>query len=227
MNKHVCIVGAGAALALPLIEHFLSEQDRLTLIYRGYTYPDIAKSNRCLNVMGVDLPDKDDRLSLVPGNIDTLITLMGYTQNHRLGSMPNDAWDEVINDTLTSVFSALNGLLPKMTALGNVIVVGSIVGSTGGFGCSNYAAAKAGLVGLVRAAANEYVSRGICINLLELGYLNAGMGEKLDAKVKERILLTIPLRKFGDVYDFVSAVEFLSKTSYMTGEILTLAGGLR
>lgn len=156
---------------------------------------------------------------------DLLVTLTGRTADMRVGPGARAAWDGVIADTLTSVYDALANVPVKDG--GNVVVVGSVVGSTGGYGCANYAAAKAGLVGLVRSAALEWAGRGVCVNLLELGFMDAGMGARLPPKVRDRALPTIPLGRFGTEAEFVHAVEFLSTVRYMTGSVLTLAGGLR
>ncbi len=109
------------------------------------------------------------------------------------------------------------------------MVVGSVVGSTGGFGCCNYAAAKAGLVGLVRAAANEQAAKGTGtrVNLLELGYVDAGMGERLPEEVKNKSIRAIPLGRFARMDEVLDALDFLIRAPYMTGGVLTLAGGLR
>ena len=97
----------------------------------------------------------------------------------------------------------------------------------GGYGCTNYAAAKAGLVGLVRGAANEWAKHQIMVNLLELGYVDSGMGAELNPRVRDAAVKSIPLGRFATEEDFVHAVEYLATTRYATGTVLTLAGGLR
>lgn len=215
--KHCCIIGGGAALAQPLIAKWLMEGHRVTAVVRD------------------KLPDKghdryDDQYTVLknlrladPANL--LVTMTGHTENVKLCDMGREGWEPVLEGCLTSVVKALSAVVLNDGA--NVVVVGSIIGSTGGFGCASYAAAKAGLVGLVRAAANEWASRNICVNLLELGYCNAGMGARLDAKVRERALAGIPLRRFAEPHEVVEAIDYLSKVRYATGTILNLAGGLR
>lgn len=216
---HIVIVGGGAALAQPLIRHFLlvDATHQLTVVCRT-TLPEEPWSTRMTVV-------KD--LGQVPRGIDVLITMVGSTNDAALRSMTDSQWVEVVNSTLAVPACALRRLLPRLKEGGNIVVVGSIVGSTGGFGCANYAAAKAGLLGLVRAAANEEAYRNVCINLLELGYVDAGMGARLDMKLRAKIEPTIPLKRFGTVADFVGAVDYLAKVRYMSGNVLTLAGGLR
>lgn len=210
--RHICIVTGGASLAQPLISHYGGTYSRITALCH-LTPPDASNKDLATTAWTYDE---------VKEPIDTLVVLPGAFDNARITQMKMTQWSEVIQSTLTSVYNALHHLLPKMNDGGNVVVVGSIVGSTGGYGCANYAAAKAGLVGLVRAAANEH--RKLHINLLELGYIDAGMGKKVD---QSKVLPSIPLGRFGTEEDFVHAVEFLGSTKYCTGNILTLAGGMR
>lgn len=214
----ILIVGGGAALAESLIDHYLSSPDNRVAVVCRKTLPAQRYLSRVLVYRHVED---------VPNYLDLLITLPGHVDNAPLIEMTDGQWNSVVNATLTVPFQALRRLLPVMRPNSNVVVVGSIAGKLGGRGCANYAAAKAGLVGLVSAAANENLDRGICINLLELGYIYAGMGAGLSEALRHKIMHTIPLRRFGDVQDFVLAIEFLSRTRYMSGGILTLAGGLR
>lgn len=214
--KHVVIVGGRAALATPLITYYTGRGDKVTAVCRVKTASDPP-----LRFGQVAQP------SDVEGLVDLVITLTGSVNNAKMSGMTYFQWDQVIEDNLSAAGRALLHLLSKVRDGGNVVVVGSVIGSSGGYGCANYAAAKAGLVGLVRAAANEHATRGVCINLLELGYIDAGMGARLDPKIKEKVMPTIPLGRFGTEEDVVDAITYLGRVRYMTGSVLTLAGGLR
>lgn len=226
---HVVIVGGGAALAQPVIEHFTGDSGYGADCYLNRTHPELSDITAVCRTALPIVPGVNVifELSEVTRPIDVLITMTGAVDNARLDAMTDEQWDKAIAANLTAPFQALRKLLPLVVDNGNVVVVGSIVGSTGGRGCANYAAAKAGLVGLVRAAANEHAARGVCVNLLELGYIDAGMGARLPPKVREAVLPTIPLYRFGAPEDVVLAVDFLARTRYATGTVLTLAGGLR
>ncbi len=224
MSRHWVIVGGGAALAQPLMRQVLSTGDIVTAVCRNTLPADDVPRDRGNGDWIMRIVPRAD---IVAGPIDVLVTLTGTVDNARLVDMNDGAWDGVLQDGLTATFQALRDLLPRMRSPGNVVVVGSVVGSTGGFGCANYAAAKAGLVGLFRAAANEWASRQVVVNMLELGHTELGMGARLDDKVKERVLPMIPLGRFGVAEDFVQAVDFLSRVRWMTGNVLTLAGGMR
>ena len=217
--SHIVIVGGGAVLAQPLIDHYLSDQDNSVTVYCREKLPSEPWPNRLQVLTDYNAPIK---------GVDVLIIMPAHFDNNPLIGMTLSQWNTVIERTLTVPFLALRTFLTQGLRNGsNVVIVGSIAGKLGGRGCANYAAAKAGLVGLVATAANENWDRGICINLLELGYMDVGMGARLSEKVRESTKLAIPLRRFGTVEDFVLAVEFLSKTRYMTGNVLTIAGGLR
>lgn len=159
--------------------------------------------------------------------IDLLVTLTGATSDAKLDAMTPQQWEYVMDANVTTVFNALRHGLPNVKEGGSAVVVGSIVGSTGGYGCANYATAKAALRGLVRAAANENVSRGVRVNLLELGYIDAGMGRRLGQPIKDKIVPAIPMKRFGTLEETVQAIEALEKLTYMTSGVLTLAGGMR
>lgn len=225
--KHYCIVGAGAELAKPLILELLQDGYQVTAVCRN-TAPNFPQDwrGRLKVLLGVDLSARcADLFKRDVGPVDGVITLTGKVRNNLLSAQTIDTWGDVIDDTLTSVFNTLRDVLLKDGA--NVVVVGSIVGSTGGYGCANYAAAKAGLVGLVRAAANEWAARDICVNLLELGYVDAGMGKRLTEEVRQKVLKAIPLGRFAEPAEVSRAIRFLLETRYMTGDVLTFAGGLR
>jgi 3-oxoacyl-[acyl-carrier protein] reductase len=202
MIRRIVVLGMGASLVRPLLENPFKE-DEITLLGREYTTTDL------------------------PNPIDVLITVPGKTHDAKIDGMTFHQWDRSLEDNLSSVGKLFLKCGHRMRNGGNVVVVGSVVGSAGAYGAANYAAAKAGLVGLVRSAALEWAARGVCVNLLELGFTELGMGARLPEKVKARVLPTIPLGRFGTAADFVHAVEFLSATRYMTGGVLTLAGGLR
>lgn len=224
---NICITGAGSAIAASLIPHCLALPATVFGVYHR-KYPAVRFRPEVSHYLDASLylcrGISDIPLSV---EFDSLITLQGAIANSKLTKMTNEDWDNVLDANLSSVFRTLRSLLPRVKPMGNVVIVGSIIGSIGGFGCSNYAAAKAGLAGMVRAVANEVADKGICVNLLELGYVSVGMGERLSDNVKENALRTIPLKRFANPSEVVHAIEFLRTTHYMTGNTLTLAGGLR
>jgi NAD(P)-dependent dehydrogenase (short-subunit alcohol dehydrogenase family) len=225
--RHVCIFGGGAALAQAVIDRFVARGDSVTAVCRdtvpAQEYPSLTVI-RCVH-LGVPETYGDEFKKLAP--IDVLVTMTGESHKAKLGEMNLSQWQSGIDANLTTVFSAFQIGYPKLKTESNVVVVGSIVGSTGGYGCANYAAAKAGLVGLVRGAANEWAKRDICVNLLELGYCDVGMGGSRLGDIRDKIRETVPLKRFAQPSEVADAIEFLANVRYMTGNVLTLAGGLR
>lgn len=229
----LCIVGGGSAIAEELIFHYLKKKSQWEVVaVCRRSEPTIIKDRNHDNVKilrDFDMAEQEDaeRFGDEVKDIDLLVTLTGSTANSRLVAMDGFAWQNVIANNLTTVFHALKFGLPNLKPNGSAVIVGSIVGSMGGYGCANYAAAKAGLVGLCRAAANEMVERGIRVNLLELGYVNAGMGASLSDEIKSKVKAVIPLKRFATLKEVIDAIEFLGeKATYMSGDVLTMAGGI-
>jgi len=219
------IIGGGGALAQHLIARLLKDRqdgDWLTAVCRR-TMPDEPGYSRGGRTWFEAVTDVSQ---VNPLPVDVLITMPGCSYSGKMENVGPEHWQTVVEDNLLSVGRALTALLPKMRDGGRVVVVGSVVGRAGGYGCGPYAAAKAGLVGLVRAAANESAARGVCVNLLELGYVNCGMGARLPMKVKAAALDSIPLRRFAEPAEAVEAILFLSRVRYMTGGVFPLTGGL-
>lgn len=221
--RRLCIVGGGAELATLLIDYWLGHRGPVTAISRSgkLAQPFESFPEGLRIIEDVDSPDSQY------DSFDVVVTMTGSTRDIKLAEMHPGKWEQVVYDTLTVPALTLAKLIPRINTYGNIVVVGSIVGSTGGYGCCNYAAAKAGLGGLARGLANELAEKEICVNLLELGFIDAGMGKRLSPSVRTSVEKSIPLRRFGCEEDFVKAVAYLADVRYMTGNTLTLAGGLR
>lgn len=200
-------------MAQHVIHHYWEKGKVVTAVCRLHR-PDTGKASM------VDDP-KD-----VAEPIDLLITMPGAECAVKLDRATDEEWQRVLDANLLSVARAFRELLPKVRDGGNVVVVGSVMGRLGGHGCGPYAAAKAGLVGLVRAAANEHAKRRVCVNLLELGHVDCGMGARLPEKVKAAALAAIPLGRFAEPAEVVEAIAWLGRQRWMTGYVVPFAGGL-
>ncbi|EAQ69571.1 beta-ketoacyl-(acyl-carrier-protein) reductase (KR) [Synechococcus sp. RS9909] len=162
------------------------------------------------------------------GRIDVLINNAGITRDGLLMRMKTDDWQAVINLNLTGVFLCTRAVTRTMLKQksGRIINITSVVGLMGNAGQANYAAAKAGVVGLTRSAAKEMASRGITVNAVAPGFIATDMTKDLDA---EGILAAIPLGRFGNPDQVAGAVRFLAAdpaAAYITGQVLQVDGGM-
>jgi len=164
------------------------------------------------------------------GRIDILVNNAGITRDNLLMRMKDAEWDGIIATNLTSVYRLSKACLRAMTKArkGRIVNISSVVGATGNAGQTNYAAAKAGMVGFTKALAREVGSRGITVNCVAPGFIDTDMTRGLDDKTKESLLTQVPLGRLGLVEDVAAAVRFLvgDHASYITGITLNVNGGM-
>jgi 3-oxoacyl-[acyl-carrier protein] reductase len=164
------------------------------------------------------------------GAIDILVNNAGITRDNLFLRMKDDEWDQVIAVNLTAVFrlsrAALRGMMKKRW--GRIIQISSLVGATGNPGQGNYAAAKAGLVGMSKSLAAEVASRNITVNIVSPGFVQTAMTEVLDDKYKELIAQRIPVGRMGTPEEIAAAVLYLAspEAAYVTGETMHVNGGM-
>ena len=164
------------------------------------------------------------------GKIDFLINNAGITKDSLLLRMSEEKWDSVINTNLKGAFNTIKTVSKYMikNKSGKIINITSVVGLTGNAGQTNYAASKAGLIGLTKSAAKELASRNISVNCIAPGYISTDMTDNLSEKVKEELIKRIPLGRIGNPEDIAHTVLFLcaNETKYITGQTITVDGGM-
>jgi 3-oxoacyl-[acyl-carrier protein] reductase len=164
------------------------------------------------------------------GQVDILVNNAGITHDNLFMRMKDEEWDDVINVNLNSVFVLTRGILRGMMRrrYGRIVNIASISGVFGNPGQANYAASKAGLVGMTKSLAREVASRGITANAIAPGFISTPMTDALTPKQVEMIAAAIPAQKFGRPDDIASAVVFLSsqESGYVTGETMHINGGM-
>ena len=164
------------------------------------------------------------------GRVDILVNNAGIHRDRLLLRMTSADFDEVLQVNLRGAFLCTKYVMPHLIRqhYGRVINMSSVVGLTGNPGQSNYAAAKAGLIGFTKAVAREVASRNVTVNAVAPGYIATGMVEDLSEDQRNQILERIPMGRFGTSDDVAETILFLSSRAagYLTGQVLTIDGGL-
>ena len=197
---------------------------------------EIASAGGTCEVAACDVGDGVALAALIEGiaerlgRLDIMVNNAGITKDGLLLRMSDEDFDDVIRVNLRSAFVACRSAArPMMRArFGRLINMGSVAGVMGNPGQANYAAAKAGLIGMTKSIAKELGGKGITANIVAPGFIDTDMTEALGAAVKEAVLPHIPLKRFGHVDDIAAAVSFLASdgAGYVTGHVLSVDGGL-
>lgn len=164
------------------------------------------------------------------GSIDIMINNAGITRDTLILRMKEEDFDSVINTNLKGVFNCMKCISPVMVKqkYGKIISISSVVGISGNAGQVNYAASKAGVIGMTKSLAKELGSRGITVNAIAPGFIETDMTGVLNDKLKEEAKKNIPLRKLGNPKDVANLVGFLAseEASYITGQVINVDGGM-
>ncbi len=164
------------------------------------------------------------------GSIDIVVNNAGVTRDNLLVRLSEKDWDMVVDINLKGAFFVTKTAAKIMMKQrsGKIVNISSVVGLTGNAGQANYAASKAGLIGLTKSAAKELAGRGITVNAVAPGYIETEMTNKLPESVREAYMQKIPLKRGGTPLDVAATVAFLAsdEASYITGQVLAIDGGL-
>lgn len=230
--------GIGRAIALKLAR----EGANIVLNYRNSEDKAIETEKELLT-LGVevirvkgDISKEEDVLKLIEiskekfGKIDIMVNNAGITKDALLLRMKKEDFDSVIDVNLKGVFNCLKAITPVMVKQkeGKIINLSSVVGVSGNAGQVNYAASKAGVIGMTKSLAKEVGSRGITVNAVAPGFIETDMTEVLGEKFKEEAKKNIPLRRLGKPEDVADVVAFLASnsSSYITGQVIHVDGGM-
>jgi 3-oxoacyl-(acyl-carrier-protein) reductase len=164
------------------------------------------------------------------GDIDILVNNAGITRDRSFKKMTQEMWDTVIAVDLTGVFTVTKQFIDTMSdrGWGRVINISSIVGEVGNFGQANYAAAKAGIIGLTKTLAREYARKGVTVNAIAPGFIRTRMLQDVPEKALEAVINLTPVGRLGEPNEVAAAVAFLASpaASYITGHVLDVNGGM-
>ena len=164
------------------------------------------------------------------GSVDILVNNAGITRDNLFMRMSDDEWNSVINVNLTATFKLCKGVMRGMMKArwGRIVNISSIVGATGNPGQANYAASKAGMIGMSKSLAYEVASRGITVNAVAPGFITTAMTDKLNDDQKGAVMTQIPAGRMGNPEEIASAVLYLAspEAGYVTGTTLHVNGGM-
>jgi 3-oxoacyl-[acyl-carrier protein] reductase len=193
-------------------------------------------TNRQIVPITADLTKPADAENLVKkahaalGRIDILVNNAGLTRDGLALRMKRDDWDAVIQTNLSGSFFCIQQVMPAMVRerWGRIVNITSVVGESGNAGQANYAASKAGLIGLTKSLAQELASRNITVNAVAPGFVETDMTGSLSDELKAKITESVPLKRIGKPEDIAAAVKFLASddASYITGHVLDVNGGM-
>jgi 3-oxoacyl-[acyl-carrier protein] reductase len=222
----LALAGAGARVALAARQRDKLEEVAAEIRAKsGEAYVvelDIASDDSIKNAFAVTAKEF--------GRIDILVNNAGITRDGLALRMKKDDWSAVLDTNLTGAFRAIQQVLQGMMRerWGRIINISSVVGEAGNAGQANYAAAKAGLIGMTKSLAQEMASRQITVNAVAPGFIETDMTAGLSPELREKVIQAIPLRRIGSPEEVAAAVRFLAsdEAGFITGHVLSVNGGM-
>ncbi|MDD3776444.1 MAG: 3-oxoacyl-[acyl-carrier-protein] reductase [Actinomycetota bacterium] len=244
LKDKVCLITGGArGIGRSIAESFLEEGAQVIIFDLDQKQGQITQKelnqkfgSKRVHYFHVDISNEEDvelNLEKITGifhNIDILVNNAGITRDNLMMRMPLKDWKQVLDINLTGAFLLCKNVVRNMikNRKGKIINISSIVGLHGNLGQANYAAAKAGLIGLTKSLAKELAAKNIQVNAVAPGYIDTAMTENLKDEVKQKILDLVPAKRLGSVEDVAKAIVFLasSDSDYITGTVLNVDGGM-
>lgn len=237
-SKTVIVTGAAKGIGKAIALKFAENGANIVLNYRSSVSDDLiseieSKGVKCFPFKA-DVSVSEQAAELINAavsefkTIDVLVNNAGINKDTLIMRMSDSDFDSVINVNLKSTFNTIKYISKFMLKQksGSIINMSSVVGISGNIGQANYAASKAGIIGLTKSVAKEFASRGITCNAIAPGFILTEMTESLSEKVKEAALGEIPLKRFGLPEEVASLALFLAQNNYITGQVISIDGGM-
>ncbi len=228
--RSVLVTGGNRGIGRAIAEAFLAQGDRVAVTTRNGGAPDGALDVRCDITDPAAVEAAFVAVEEAHGPVEVLVANAGITADTLLVRMSEEDWSSVIDTNLTGSFRLAKRAVSKMMRLrrGRIVFISSVVGLLGSGGQVNYAASKAGLVGMARSIAREYGSRGITANVVAPGFVETDMTEVLTDEQKNLIKTQVPLGRYASTDEIASAVTWLASdgAGYITGAVIPVDGGL-
>lgn len=242
MNKVAVITGAARGIGKAIALKFASQGYHVVINYRGSEEKANAVKEQCI-ALGVEAltyqgdvshyQEMEDMMKAVMekfGRIDVLVNNSGITKDQLLLKMDSESFMDVIDVNLKGTFNtikAVSRIMMKQKS-GVIINMSSVIGEIGNAGQANYAASKAGVLGLTKSIAKEFAPRHIRVNAIAPGFIATDMTDVLNEQTKENILQAIPLKSLGEAEDVANVAYFLASddAKYITGQVINIDGGM-
>ena len=238
MAEVALITGSSRGIGLEIAKHLSKAGYQVILNGRSEIQEDVlnqfADAAEPVAQITGDVSDFDGAKEIVDqaieqfGKIDVLINNAGITRDGLIMRMKEEDYDAVLDTNLKGAFNMCRHVTTPMLKKrsGTIINMSSVVGVIGNAGQTNYAASKAGVIGLTKSLARELGSRHLTVNAIAPGYIETEMTDVLSDKVKKTMLDQIPLKRFGQTEEIAQTVDFLIKNKYVTGQVIEVNGGL-
>ena len=241
-GKIAVVTGAGRGIGRAIALKFVQMGSKVVVNYRSSAAQVeellalIKNSGGEAIAIQADVSKEEDAKRLIDetvkhfGRVDILVNNAGITKDNLMMRMSEQDYDSVMDTNLKGTFFCTkyaSSVMLKQKS-GKIINISSVVGLMGNIGQANYAASKAGVIGMTKAVARELASRGITVNAVAPGFIETDMTDQLSDKVKEATIASIPLKRYGAAEEVAGAVSFLATdaANYITGHVLTVDGGL-
>jgi beta-ketoacyl ACP reductase len=230
VSRSVLVTGGNRGIGLAIAQAFAAAGDRVSITHRGSGAPEGLFGVQC-DVTDSEAVDRAfSAVEAEHGPVEVLIANAGITDDTLLMRMSEDSFQRVLDANLTGAFRVAKRATPGMLKAkrGQMIFISSVVALVGAPGQANYAASKAGLIGLARSIARELGSRNITANVVAPGFIDTDMTAELTDARKAEILANVPLKRYGTVEEVAEVTRFLASpaAAYLTGTVLPVDGGL-
>lgn len=238
-NKNIVVTGGAQGIGFTIVQKFLQAGAQVSI----WDYSDQALQNAKvelgafsaqLHMAKVDVGNRGsvaEAVASLPWAVDVLINNAGITRDKSFAKMAAEDWDAVISTNLTGLFNVTKALLEKFnttSAHKRIVNISSVVGLYGNFGQTNYAAAKAGVIGMTKTWGKELGRKGYTVNAVAPGFIATAMTKLMPKEALEQMASKVPVARLGETEDIANAVLFLSseQASYINGTVLSVDGGI-